>query len=1788
MRSNKSSENTQTSQLPEINFSPSHISCDAEGGSYEENLKKILETKKSEEPEEIKSDPLSDPKITLFGIEELNDSRLCVSGDNDCLQAIDSSADGGAEEYAKKAIKYLLEPPEEQKADTTKPKPPAGSKPVASSSPIQDRAKTSNNTQKTEATGEKRNYTTFLLASAMRSVFKVSVPKGDKNIDKFHLGKKEQQQPDTKELIRIAITKLDQNQEAVPKADFEIDSFLKDNKFTESKHSFIFYLAKKLEDSNKDLFAALPVGFKKHAIKAQLQLISQQLTKLEESREIKSAFNGDKVISLFFFELDALSSEVRTEKKEASGAKSLAKSRKTDVERFEDSLNESIKFPITQVQAQISQIDSTRSIAGPLRNPSAVAIDSSLGYKIKNPSEKQRIALESLDRKIRKKTKDSIGANIKVRLQTGEGKSFLANEIKEKYGHGKDAKSVKKFDLTKDEETFKSELDGLVAQDSLMNHIIIFDEEYYFSEHFANYFKSKQTDHKETDHKDPGVAEEPLTEAEVLRKTFKIKDELRKKGATIVSFGASESPKRIEKEIEQLQKKLTDLNSHYPGDDETSKNSPTKAQRDLQEKIALKQKDLKTQEKNKEAANQLIRSAEEPSRQDQSSQSANSTLTFIEPTQTKDLPSDNSSETLKKVAETLQQTGGGSQPMNLQYILPDLDLNLQYSESGFLDTQTTKAFAKVYESVLKTSPGEKSDSNPVFVIAPCKGEVGATGSVVFYVGEKPAEPGILTPKFEIKAHFCSSQDQLDKFITDQKSKKEGILRDTGKSDSVEPKIFSFFDKNNSIGGDYSNQSKAVTHQIIHLQDLDKISYDRLSQYSGRARSKTNNGQNFSQNFIVETQPQPEQSFEQKKEALITKITKKTQEKDQGFETEYEFSKLRRAEEELKKITDDVSRTVYPTTQTSGAQTSEAQDSELLKKAKLLLQASQKLERTKKDAQSDLSPLNSKKIEILKEAISQQSLQSKQAANPPQSLQSKLKDVLTYDQIEETRNLKSATEEGLGSKSEKEKIEVLARFMEKAESTIKKLDQDSKFYKEIEDAKVEIKGFSDEERARANMLSEEGAKLTSEERAKKAEEAAAKERQARQEAEAKAKTAAEALAEAAEALVAERAREAAEREAAAALAEAQAKLKGELDAAVQAKTEAEAQARIQGESAAAKTAEAAALAVALQAQVTTAEARAAAERERAAAALEEAAQAAIQVAAAAAKTAEAEAQVEALQSQVTTAEAQAKTTEAAERERAALAAEKAKLQEELAAERERAAAAERERAAAERDRAAAREAAEREAAAARETQAGLEGELAAARVEAEARAAAAERALAAERAGLERQLAEALAKTEAEARAKTAEAEARAAAEERARAAAEREAAAVRAAAEQANTTEAAERERAAAAEREAAAAALAEAQAASEKQAREAAERAAAAAREASERAIAAEAELAKVQGESAAAKTAEAPPPTAAALLPASAPPPSNTPTNPSAETLTTYSEEQPLIENLGRYFKVEEARVVEETPENPDPTSNQLFRPLSIASQSSHDIRTNHEGAEKIHETFNEVVLEAARGSGLIANEKSKLSEEEIEKLVAIMLIALKNKGIGNPKDELGAQELFIKDYRKIYPSEDYRDPDEILVKNAKKFSFLFQEKMKSQNVRSGREVGLFLSKNEDENKSEIVGARLSRLATPENLMFFLEQNLNQNLEESVEETSKEKNVEMLVDLASKLRAGEKTIGRRSRGDNLKFASDEKWKKYAKEKNWKSLETKEDKKTKNTEKVKISDLITKLHNGSQASRGR
>ena len=284
-------------------------------------------------------------------------------------------------------------------------------------------------------------------------------------------------------------------------------------------------------------------------------------------------------------------------------------------------------------------------------------------------------------------------------------------------------------------------------------------------------------------------------------------------------------------------------------------------------------------------------------------------------------------------------------------------------------------------------------------------------------------------------------------------------------------------------------------------------------------------------------------------------------------------------------------------------------------------------------------------------------------------------------------------------------------------------------------------------------------------------------------------------------------------------------------------------------------------------------------------------------------------------------------------------------------------------------------------------------------------------------------------------------------------------------------------------------------------------------------------------------------------------------------------------MIENLGRYFKIGDARAVKKAPENSDSTSTQLFRPLSIASENSHDIRTNEGEAEKIHETFNKVVLEAARGSGLIASEESQEpSKEDIKKLVSIMLIALKNKGIGNPKDDLGeAQELFIKDYRKIYPLEDSTDADENLVKKAKKFSSLFQDKMKIQNVRSGRKRQLF-SRNEDED--DIVGARLSRLATPENLMFFLEQYSKQIPGEAEKETSKEKNVKMLVDLASKLGDGGKTKSRVSpRDDNLKFASDEKWKKYAKEKNWKSLETKEDKKTKNTEKVKISDLIKKLH---------
>lgn len=280
------------------------------------------------------------------------------------------------------------------------------------------------------------------------------------------------------------------------KTSYELDKAI--DKYPELK-DFI----NKFNELNKDAKSSAPMVFYKYALQRELRLISAQVVTLGKGDNHR--FQGKM--------------EDFVQKK---------------LHAYQEALDEGIAYPQERFKEQVSAKFTAGSLNVALMNPSVKPFESKMGIEITDTlSSDQVIALEGIDNAIFRS--GDKGGKAEVRIATGGGKSHLTRIIEQKY-KGDKIDRVMTLDLNSPKKDLAILQDSAGKKD-LAKVLIQLDEAYFYGKSNLLNPTSKE-----------------LQEIEEKRNDL-IKN-LRNRGATVIVFGASESPTKIAIEIERIKSKI--------------------------------------------------------------------------------------------------------------------------------------------------------------------------------------------------------------------------------------------------------------------------------------------------------------------------------------------------------------------------------------------------------------------------------------------------------------------------------------------------------------------------------------------------------------------------------------------------------------------------------------------------------------------------------------------------------------------------------------------------------------------------------------------------------------------------------------------------------------------------------------------------------------------------------------------------------------------------------------------------------------------------------------------------------------------------------------------------------------------------------------------------------------------------------------------------------------------------------------------------------------------------------
>ncbi len=280
------------------------------------------------------------------------------------------------------------------------------------------------------------------------------------------------------------------------KTSYELDEAI--NKYPELK-DFI----NKFNELNKDAKSSAPMVFYKYALQRELRLISAQVVTL--GKEGNHRFKDEM--------------EDFVQKK---------------LHAYQEALDEGITYPQERFKEQVLTKFTAGSLNVALMNPSVKPFKSKMSVEITDTlSSDQVIALEGIDNAIFRS--GDKGGKAEVRIATGGGKSHLTRIIEQKY-KGDKITQVKTLDLNSPEKDLAI-LQGSAGKKDLAKVLIQLDEAYFYGK--SNLLNPTSED---------------LQKIEEERNDL-IKN-LRNCGATVIVFGASESPTKIAIEIERIKSKI--------------------------------------------------------------------------------------------------------------------------------------------------------------------------------------------------------------------------------------------------------------------------------------------------------------------------------------------------------------------------------------------------------------------------------------------------------------------------------------------------------------------------------------------------------------------------------------------------------------------------------------------------------------------------------------------------------------------------------------------------------------------------------------------------------------------------------------------------------------------------------------------------------------------------------------------------------------------------------------------------------------------------------------------------------------------------------------------------------------------------------------------------------------------------------------------------------------------------------------------------------------------------------
>ena len=176
-------------------------------------------------------------------------------------------------------------------------------------------------------------------------------------------------------------------------------------------------------------------------------------------------------------------------------------------------------------------------------------------------SEEQRQAMAAID-KAASITKKGVGkgGHAHIRIATGGGKTFLAAKIKEHYiGDKTEIREIISIDLNSSEADLHKVFD---SDGSFAGKMVMLDEAFFYDYYRHQEFFTGITDKdREVANKiaTAGHAEEIAKSIAINRKKNELIKKIRRQGGMVVVFGASESPDRVQSEIDRKEDKIAKI-----------------------------------------------------------------------------------------------------------------------------------------------------------------------------------------------------------------------------------------------------------------------------------------------------------------------------------------------------------------------------------------------------------------------------------------------------------------------------------------------------------------------------------------------------------------------------------------------------------------------------------------------------------------------------------------------------------------------------------------------------------------------------------------------------------------------------------------------------------------------------------------------------------------------------------------------------------------------------------------------------------------------------------------------------------------------------------------------------------------------------------------------------------------------------------------------------------------------------------------------------------------------------